>query len=62
MKAWVDDDGSDDDDNVDPSASNPALPPGLVDSSEVGRVHVTKSQAANEQAHRQNERQGKPAP
>ena len=64
QQAWVEDDGSTDDDAVDPSASNPALPPGLEDESEVGRIHVTKSQAANEHSRRQQgERHvGKSAP
>jgi len=59
LKAWVDDDGSTDDDSIDPTASTPVLPPGLVESSEQGRVHVTKSQAGGEQA--RPERPGKSA-
>lgn len=40
------------------SASSPSLPPGLSEE-EVGRVHVTKSQAANEQARRHERQTGK---
>lgn len=53
LKAWVEDDGSTDDDTVEAAVTGPALPPGLTDNGEIGRVHVTKSQAANELAHRQ---------
>ncbi|KAL5487896.1 SST2 [Sanghuangporus weigelae] len=55
LKAWVEDDGSTDEDSPDQGRTNPTLPPGL-DDDEVGRVHVTKSQAANEHPRRPNER------
>lgn len=55
MKAWVEDDGSTDEDSPDQGRGNPTHPPGL-DDDEVGRVHVTKSQAANEHPRRANER------
>ena len=54
LKAWVEDDGSSDEDSPEQAKTNPTLPPGLDD--EVGRVHVTKSQAANEHPRRPNER------
>ncbi|EJD01290.1 regulator of G protein signaling [Fomitiporia mediterranea MF3/22] len=58
LKAWVEDDGSTDDDSPEQGRANPVHPPGL-ESDEVGRVHVTKSEAANDHPRRQpNERQG----
>ncbi|KAI5124764.1 hypothetical protein M0805_005398 [Coniferiporia weirii] len=58
LKAWVEDDGSSDDEAPEQGLPNPALPPGLSDDGEKGRVHVTKSQTANEALRQQHDRQG----
>lgn len=52
MKAWVEDDGSSDEDTPEQPEASPAVPPGLAAENETGRVHVTKSQSANDQARR----------
>ena len=53
LREWIDE--YEETDTV--SSANPTVPPGLDEEPEIGRAYMTISQQANEQAHRERQRQ-----